>query len=115
MPIAGIAVLVILLFIVVTGVACIVSPRWRRKAPRIIGLAVAGLAGAFLVGRGIAEFWVVDYSSPASYQHSWGGPSLAGVFAVHSGPGLLIVIAAGGWLCRRLRHTSGRRSASGRT
>jgi hypothetical protein len=75
-----------------------------RLAGRIIGFTVAGLAAAYLVGRGIAEFWVVDYSSPASYQHSWGGPSLAGVFAVHSGPGLVIVIMMAVWLYRRLRH-----------
>jgi hypothetical protein len=71
---------------------------------RIAGLAVAGLFAAFLVGRGIAEFWVVDYASPASYQQSWGGPSLAGVFAVHTGPGLLIVIMTAVWLYRRVRH-----------
>jgi hypothetical protein len=71
---------------------------------RIAGLAVAGLVAAFLVGRGIAEFWVVDYASPASYQHSWGGPSLAGVFAVHTGPGLIIVIMTSVWLYRRVRY-----------
>jgi hypothetical protein len=65
------------------------------------GLAVAGLAAAYLVGRGIAEFWVVDYASPASYQNSWGGPSLAGVFAVHTGPGLVIVIVLAVWRYRR--------------
>ncbi len=71
---------------------------------RIAGLAVAGLVAAFLVGRGIAEFWTVDYASPASYQHSWGGPSLAGVFAVHTGPGLIIVIMTSVWLYRRVRY-----------
>ena len=71
---------------------------------RIAGLAVAGLVAAFLVGRGIAEFWTVDYARPASYQQSWGGPSLAGVFAVHTGPGLIIVIMTSVWLYRRVRH-----------
>lgn len=71
---------------------------------RIAGLAVAGLVAAFLVGRGIAEFWTVDYASPASYHDSWGGPSLAGVFAVHTGPGLIIVIITVAWVYRRLRH-----------
>lgn len=103
MRVAGIAVLVILLLLVIAGVGCIFSARWRRNVPRIIGLAVAGLVAAYLVGRGIAEFWVVDYASPASYQHSWGGPSLAGVFAVHSGPGLVIVIVLAVWLYRRFR------------
>ena len=100
---AGIAVLVILLLLVIAGVGSIFSARWRRSVPRIIGLAVAGLVAAYLVGRGIAEFWVVDYASAASYQHSWGGPSLAGVFAVHSGPGLIIVIVLAVWLYRRFR------------
>jgi hypothetical protein len=75
-----------------------------RLAGRIIAVTLAGVVAAYLVGRGIAEFWVVDYSSPASYQPSWGGPSLAGVFAVHSGPGLVIVIMIAVWLYRRLHH-----------
>ena len=104
MRIAGVVVLLLVVFLVGAGVACIFSRRWRRAAPRVIGLTLAGLVAAFLVGRGIAEFWVVDYASPASYQHSWGGPSLAGVFAVHTGPGLIIVIMMAGWLYRRARH-----------
>ncbi len=28
-------------------------------------------------------------SDPATYQGDWGGPSLAGVLAVHSGPGIV--------------------------
>ena len=32
-------------------------------------------------------------TSAASYQNSWGGPGLAGVFAGHSGPGLAVVLA----------------------
>ena len=79
---------------------------------RIIGLAVAGLVAAFLVGRGIAEFWVVDYANPASYQQSWGGPSLAGVFAVHTGPGLIIVIMTAVWLYRRVRNRQDRHRRS---
>jgi hypothetical protein len=104
--IPGIAVLVILLLIVIAGAASLVSPRWRRRAPRAIGLAAGGLVAAYLTGRGIAEFWLVDYSSPASYRDAWGGPTLAGVFAVHSGPGLIILIATAVWLYRRRHHTS---------
>ena len=104
--IPGIAVLVILLLIVIAGVAGIVSPRWRRRAPRAIGLMAGGLVAAYLVGRGIAEFWLVDYSSPASYRDAWGGPTLAGVFAVHSGPGLIILIATAVWLGRRRQRAS---------
>jgi hypothetical protein len=79
---------------------------------RVIGLAVAGLVAAFLVGRAIAEFWVVDYANPASYQQSWGGPSLAGVFAVHTGPGLIIVIMTAVWLYRRVRYRQDRHRRS---
>jgi cbb3-type cytochrome oxidase subunit 3 len=104
--IAGIVALVLLLLLVIAGVASIVSPRWRRRAPRAIGLAIGGLVAAYLVGRGIAEFWLVDYASPASYRHAWGGPTLAGVFAVHSGPGLIILIAMAWWLYRWRRHAS---------
>jgi hypothetical protein len=86
---------------VVIGVAGLVSPRWRRVAPRAIALLVGGLIAVYVVGRGIAEFWTVNYSDPASYHNSWGGPSLAGVFAVHSGPGFAIVIATAVWLWRR--------------
>jgi hypothetical protein len=79
---------------------------------RVIGLAMAGLVAAFLVGRAIAEFWVVDYANPASYQQSWGGPSLAGVFAVHTGPGLIIVIMTAVWLYRRVRYRQDRHRRS---
>jgi NADH:ubiquinone oxidoreductase subunit K len=87
--------------VVAIGVAALASPRWRRIAPRAIGLLVGGLAALYAVGRGIAEFFTVNYSDPASYHESWGGPSLAGVFAVHSGPGFAVLVAAAVWLWRR--------------
>ena len=88
--------------IAVTVMAAAV-PRWRRRLAMVAGLGAAGILGAYLVGRGAAEFFVVHYSDPASYRNDWGGPSLAGVFAVHSGPGLAVLIAAGTWLLRRHR------------
>jgi hypothetical protein len=64
----------------------------RRHSPvRVIGLAIAGLLGLYLVGRGVLEFFTIHYNDPASYAKDWGGPSLAGVFAVHSGPAVAIV------------------------
>ncbi len=65
------------------------ATRHRRKHPvaRALGLGLAGVFAIYLLGRGVAEFFVIHYSDPASYRNDWGGPSLAGVFAVHSGPG----------------------------
>ncbi len=61
--------------------------------------------GVYLIGRAIAEFFVIDFADPASYRADWGGPSLAGVLAVHCGFGLvalvLIVRGAGRAIRRR--------------
>ena len=59
---------------------------------------LAVVLGAYLVVRGAAEFVVVDVTDPATYRHDWGGPSLAGVLAVHVGPGVLIA----GWCAYRI-------------
>ena len=77
-----------------------------RPALRTLGIGLAGLLSVYLIGRGIAEFFTVNYSDPASYRDDWGGPSLAGVFAVHSGPAVLAVL---GWTIylRRKRRTRG--------
>jgi hypothetical protein len=83
--------------------ASVASPRWRRWLLRFAVLVLGGLVALYAVGLGIAEFWVVDYMNSASYRNDWGGPSLAGVFAVHSGPGLLVLIGVLVWLGRRRR------------
>jgi hypothetical protein len=70
---------------------------------RRLGLALAGLLALYLAGRGVAEFFTIDYSDPASYASSWGGPSLAGVFAVHTGPAVAIVAGSVICLIRRRR------------
>jgi len=57
------------------------------------------------VGRGVLEFFTIHYNDPASYAKDWGGPSLAGVFAVHSGPAVAIVIASVIYPARRRRRT----------
>ncbi len=103
------AVTVIALFsaAAILTAAAAARPRWRRRLPKVIGLAAAGVLAAFLVGRGVAEFFIVHYGDPASYRDAWGGPSLAGVFAVHSGPAVAILLGAGGYLVRRHRARSG--------
>ncbi len=75
-----------------------------RLAPgrvvRSVGYGLGGIVALYLVGRAVAEFFTVDYSNPASYRDSWGGPSLVGVFLVHAGPGAAIVVAVVGYLFR---------------
>jgi hypothetical protein len=62
-----------------------------------VGLIVA----IYLVVRGMAEPFLIDINDPDSYRSDWGGPSLIGVLAVHSGPALVIVTAAVVWFVRR--------------
>ena len=76
------------------------SPRRRWQLLRFTAVIVAGLLAVYLVVRGIVEFFVIDYSRPETYHDLWGGPSLAGVLVVHSGPGLAILIFAGVYLYR---------------
>lgn len=52
----------------------------------------AALLGVYLVGRAAVEPFVVDASDPSSYAADWGGPSLAGVLAVHMLPGVVSLI-----------------------
>ncbi|OLR94632.1 hypothetical protein [Actinokineospora bangkokensis] len=60
-----------------------------------------GLLGLYLVGRAIAEPFIIDVGDPTSYHLDWGGPSLVGVLAVHCLPGVvsavLLVVAARRW------------------
>jgi hypothetical protein len=84
------------------------SARSRRIA-RWVGYELGGIVALYLVGRAVAEFFIVDYANPASYRDSWGGPGLVGVFLVHAGPGAAIVVAVVGYLLRwwpRSRRTS---------
>jgi hypothetical protein len=69
-------------------------------------VALALVVALFLVGRGVAEMFAVDFDDPASYRSDWGGPSLIGVLAVHSGPGLVIAVAGVIWLVRHRRRRS---------
>jgi hypothetical protein len=77
----------------------------RRRTAWLWALfGIGSVLAVYLVGRGVAELILINYGDPASYAKDWGGPSLAGVLAVHSGPGLAIV-AAGTWWWLRGRRT----------
>ena len=91
----------------VSAVNAMNPERSGRPALRTLGIGLAGLLSVYLIGRGIAEFFTVDYSDPASYRNDWGGPSLAGVFAVHSGPAVLVMLGWTIYLRRRRRNRSG--------
>jgi hypothetical protein len=94
---------------VITWVAAqALPPPRRRLTRRACAWTVGGVLGAYLVGRAVAEFFLVNYGDPGSYRLSWGGPSLAGVFAVHSGPGLAILIAAAVFTWRRRKRRPAR-------
>jgi hypothetical protein len=69
---------------------------------KITGIAIAYVVGAYLVVRAIVELVTIDYGDPASYENDWGGPSLAGVLAVHCLPGI-VALALMLWGVRRLR------------
>jgi hypothetical protein len=72
-----------------------------RKFPSTLGLGLGLLLGLYLFGRAVVEPFVIDFGDPATYRHDWGGPSLAGVLAVHCGPGLLAGAAMVTALARR--------------
>lgn len=75
-------------------------PARHRPAWQWPLLGLAAVAALYLVGRGIAEPFVIHWHDPSSYALDWGGPSLAGVLAVHSGPAL-VIIGAAAWRLRR--------------
>src|SRR3984957_17489328 len=84
-----------------------VPARARRRTAWLWPLfAIGAVLAVYLVGRGIAELILIHYGDPASYAKDWGGPSLAGVLAVHSGPGLVIVAAGAWWWLRGRRAPS---------
>lgn len=75
-----------------------------KKIAMIVGMVV----GLYLVGRAIAEPFVIDVTDPATYREDWGGPSLLGVLAVHCGPG---IVAGAVMVWALLRRRSSRRAA----
>lgn len=96
-----IVVICLFLALVVCSVVYAVSPNSRRWLRRAVATLVGGLLAVYLIARGIAEFFIINYSDPASYAQNWGGPHLLGVLAVHSGPGLVILGAAVAYPLRR--------------
>jgi hypothetical protein len=88
--------------------------RQGHPVARALGLGLGGLFALYLVGRGVAEFFIVHYNDPASYGNAWGGPSLAGVFAVHSGPAVAIIVAVGIYLRSSGRMRRGQTSLTDR-
>ncbi|GAA3142097.1 hypothetical protein GCM10010466_36320 [Planomonospora alba] len=79
-----------------------------RKVIRVLGFVL----GTYLVVRAVAEPFVIDVSDPATYRDDWGGPGLAGVLAVHCGPGL-VSAAVMTWALMRRRSRSRDRSRRG--
>ena len=79
--------------------------RNRRPAWQWTLLAVGAVFAAYLVVRWIVELVTIHYGDPASYVQDWGGPTLAGVLAVHSGPAAAIA-AAVAWRWRRRRRAA---------
>lgn len=69
---------------------------------KIAGIAIAYVVGAYLVVRAIVELVTIDHRDPASYENDWGGPSAAGVLAVHCLPGVLALVLML-WGARRFR------------
>jgi hypothetical protein len=69
------------------------------KATRSIGLFLGYILGVYLIGRAFVEPFIMDYHHPESYRQLWGGPSLAGVMAVHILPGAISAVL----IYRRLR------------
>lgn len=111
---AGIAMLGLIIVVVMLAAIALFSKRYRRRTGLAAAWAVGGLAGLYLVVRGVAEFFVIHYGDPASYRSSWGGPSLAGVFLVHSGPGFLVLVAAAfAWRRTRSRRAAARAAVGG--
>lgn len=104
-------ILLLAVAVIVSAVAMRMPRDRRRRIHRACAWTAGGVLGAYLVGRGVAELAMIHYSDPASYRLAWGGPSLAGVLAVHAGPGLAVLIGAAAYTWRRMR--SGHRAAAG--
>ena len=76
---------------------------------RVLLIVLGHVLGAFLILRALAELVFIDFGDPTTYEQDWGGPSLAGVLAVHCLPGVIAaVLIARYWMGRRLPSRSDR-------
>jgi hypothetical protein len=62
--------------------------------------------GFYLIVRAIVEPFVIDIHDPSTYHLDWGGPHLAGVLAVHCGPGVASAVLIALWFRRRRLSTN---------
>jgi hypothetical protein len=76
-------------------------PPGRRPAWQRVLLVPGVVLAVFLVVRALVELATIQYNLPASYAKDWGGPSLAGVLAVHAGPGIAVALGTVWWVLRR--------------
>lgn len=63
-----------------------------RTGLRRVVVACLVIIGVYLVFRAAVEPFSIDMSDPSDYEGDWGGPSLAGVLAVHMLPGVVSLV-----------------------
>ena len=80
----------------------ILLPGLKGNPIRRFGSALGLILGMYLVGRAVAEPFMINMTDSATYHNDWGGPSLLGVMAVHCGPGLLAAAGLGHLVRSRL-------------
>ncbi len=85
---------------VVTTARAVRRGRWRELVVGAFGIGLGAWAWfvAFLVGLGFARGPLYGVLVPGPYDDAWGGPSLAGAWAVHAAVWVgVLVVALGMW------------------
>lgn len=82
-----------------------------RKVGRVALIVLGSVIAIYFIVRAVVEFFVVDFGDRSSYSDAWGGPTLAGVLAVHCGPGLIAAVVVAYLLIRRVRRSPRREAA----
>lgn len=86
------------------ALARLVAGVWTRQGPLVLrggcGLALGlfGLAVTFLAGQATGNGLLYPLVDDHDYQHSWGGPTLLGAWAVHALLAVPVVLVALGAL-----------------